>query len=423
MKKKIALLFGFILLLATSAVPALAQSNSVKAVLFYSPTCGHCELVIRQVLPPLFQQYGGEIEGFYIPPTPEEEPVGPPVIGFFGEELQVLYVNTMTELGSTLYVAAIEYLSIPEEQRVVPLLIVDNTILIGSAEIPNKLPGMISEGLLAGGIEWADIPGLQEVITSLEPIPQEDAGGGESDSQAEAENPEEAQPSEEEVESNIDEGESSNPASENNSELENSTVDEAALPPVAVQLTVLQRIMLDPVGNTLSIIVLIGIVLSVAGVAARSRVATPSQASIWQVVSVPILCLIGLGIAGYLFYIESSQTTAVCGPVGDCNTVQQSQYAKLFGRIPIAGLGLLGYIAILGSWLISRVKLEFLSNLAAIGTFIFALIGTFFSIYLTFLEPFVIGATCAWCLSSAVIITIILWLSIDPAILAWKRIQ
>jgi hypothetical protein len=32
--------------------------------------------------------------------------------------------------------------------------------------------------------------------------------------------------------------------------------------------------------------------------------------------------------------------------------------------------------------------------------------GTLFSIYLTFLEPLVIGATCAWCLSSANINTL-----------------
>jgi uncharacterized membrane protein len=36
--------------------------------------------------------------------------------------------------------------------------------------------------------------------------------------------------------------------------------------------------------------------------------------------------------------------------------------------------------------------------------------GTLFSIYLTFLEPFVIGATCAWCLASAIIMTLLLWI-------------
>jgi len=40
------------------------------------------------------------------------------------------------------------------------------------------------------------------------------------------------------------------------------------------------------------------------------------------------------------------------------------------------------------------------------------LIGTLFSMYLTFLEPFVIGATCAWCLTSAVILTLLMLLSV-----------
>jgi uncharacterized membrane protein len=136
-----------------------------------------------------------------------------------------------------------------------------------------------------------------------------------------------------------------------------------------------------------------------------------------------VLVSIGIGIAGYLFYVESNQVTAVCGPVGDCNSVQQSQYAMLFGVMPIAGLGLLGYFAILAGWLLTRFNLGSLSDMAAISVFGFALIGTLFSIYLTFLEPFVIGATCAWCLSSAAIMTLILWLAIDPAILAWKRLQ
>jgi uncharacterized membrane protein len=40
--------------------------------------------------------------------------------------------------------------------------------------------------------------------------------------------------------------------------------------------------------------------------------------------------------------------------------------------------------------------------------------GILFSIYLTFLEPFVIGATCAWCITSAVIMTLLFLLSLDP---------
>jgi uncharacterized membrane protein len=41
--------------------------------------------------------------------------------------------------------------------------------------------------------------------------------------------------------------------------------------------------------------------------------------------------------------------------------------------------------------------------------------GVLFSIYLTYLEPFVIGAVCAWCLSSAVIMTLLMLLVLSPA--------
>jgi uncharacterized membrane protein len=47
----------------------------------------------------------------------------------------------------------------------------------------------------------------------------------------------------------------------------------------------------------------------------------------------------------------------------------------------------------------------------------FALVGVLFSIYLTYLEPFVIGATCAWCITSAIAMTLILWAA-TPVVLA-----
>jgi uncharacterized membrane protein len=130
---------------------------------------------------------------------------------------------------------------------------------------------------------------------------------------------------------------------------------------------------------------------------------------------VPVLCLIGLGVAGYLAYVETAQVEAVCGPVGDCNSVQQSPYARLFGVLPIGILGMLGYGMILLSWAVGRSasrRLAAFTRLALLGLTTF---GVLFSIYLTFLEPFVIGATCAWCLISAVLMTALLLLSLSPA--------
>jgi uncharacterized membrane protein len=122
--------------------------------------------------------------------------------------------------------------------------------------------------------------------------------------------------------------------------------------------------------------------------------------------------LIGLGVAGYLAYVETTQVEAVCGPVGDCNTVQQSTYARLFGILPIGVLGMLGYIIILAAWLVNCFGSGRLADLAALALLGMTGFGTLFSIYLTFLEPFVIGATCAWCLTSAIIMTLLFWLAL-----------
>lgn len=169
----------------------------------------------------------------------------------------------------------------------------------------------------------------------------------------------------------------------------------------------LDRIALDPQGNSLAILVLLGMTL----VAARSALLVPRWREVrWQVPeswTIPVLALAGLGVAAYLSWVEIGGAEAVCGPVGDCNTVQQSAYATLFGIVPIGVLGVVGFAAILLGWWAGRLAAG--RARAGIGLALFALTGcgTLFSIYLTFLEPFVIGATCLWCLGSAVIMTLL----------------
>lgn len=122
----------------------------------------------------------------------------------------------------------------------------------------------------------------------------------------------------------------------------------------------------------------------------------------------PLLSIIGLVVAGYLAYVETQQVQAVCGPVGDCNAVQQSEYALLFSLIPIGVVGILGYLAILAAWTVHQFGRGRIAQWAGLALWVMAACGVLFSIYLTFLEPFVIGATCAWCLTSAVIMTLLL---------------
>jgi len=181
-------------------------------------------------------------------------------------------------------------------------------------------------------------------------------------------------------------------------------------------MTMMDRFNQDRAGNSLSVVVLLGMVLSVILRGYPPRI----KARSWPTWAVPLLVVVGAGVAAYLSFIEVTHAEAVCGPVGDCNTVNQSEYARLFGVLPVGVLGLLGYLLIFSFWALGHRGPAGVRNLANLSLWGAALAGTLFSIYLTFLEPFVIGATCAWCLSSALVMTLLLWAAAPRAARAWS---
>ncbi|UCD23583.1 MAG: vitamin K epoxide reductase family protein, partial [Gemmatimonadota bacterium] len=183
--------------------------------------------------------------------------------------------------------------------------------------------------------------------------------------------------------------------------------------------TMLENLRRDASGNAVALVVLAGMIVSVFVALGRLRAASTPGGPHPAILAV---ALVGLVVAGYLTYVEISGATAVCGPVGDCNTVQQSRYANLFGLVPVGLLGLLGYILIVIAWLVWATKPAALQDHAILAIAGISLVGTLFSIYLTFLEPFVIGATCAWCLASSVAITLLLLLSARAGKGAWLRL-
>ncbi len=381
--------------------PAAADDGAiVRAVLFYSPSCGHCHKVIQEDLPPLYEKYNTHEDWLFAGELPDEETGDlPPIVGLMGDTLQILYINAATPLGSELFGNALLQFEVPENRYGVPNLFIGETNLVGSVEIPELFPGLIDEALEQGGIAWPDIPGLDDAIAALVPFPEAEPTDGPGDgTPTAAGNQTEVAPT----------GEPS---------------PTQAVDFTADNLTVRQKFQLDPVGNSLAVIVLIGMIatLAIMTVRWRGQEKTKARAKLHWVV--PLLALVGLGVAGYLAFVESTGAEAVCGPVGDCNTVQQSEYAFLFGVISVGLVGMLSYIAILGAWLIDRWGSEPLADLAQISIFLMTFIGTLFSIYLTFLEPFVIGATCAWCLTSAVVITTLMLISANPAKAALARLR
>jgi len=119
-----------------------------------------------------------------------------------------------------------------------------------------------------------------------------------------------------------------------------------------------------------------------------------------------VLAVIGLGVASYLTYVHYAGFGAlVCvgGHPGhsSCETVQSSVWSKIDG-VPVALLGLIGYVGILASLLVPDREE---SRLATLGL---TVIGFGFSAYLTYRELFSIHAICEWCVSSAIILTLLL---------------
>jgi uncharacterized membrane protein len=117
------------------------------------------------------------------------------------------------------------------------------------------------------------------------------------------------------------------------------------------------------------------------------------------------LTLLGLGVATYLTIAHYSGGTTICPLHGGCETVQHSQYSQLDG-IPVALIGLIGYILILGVLLVPATEAtRLIAVLLTVG-------GFGFSAYLTGRELFSIHAICPWCVSSAIIMTILTCLAI-----------
>jgi uncharacterized membrane protein len=113
------------------------------------------------------------------------------------------------------------------------------------------------------------------------------------------------------------------------------------------------------------------------------------------------LTIVGIGVAGYLTYVHYAGIKPACTAGGSCIKVQTSEWSKLDG-VPVALIGLIGYVAILAT-LLAPDRDE--TRLSTLGL---TLIGFGFSAYLTYRELFSIHAVCEWCASSAGILTILL---------------
>jgi uncharacterized membrane protein len=339
MRKRLIFSSIILLILLTSAFTfSLAQATQpvVHAILFFSPTCGHCEKVIQEDLPAIQQKYP--------------------------DQLLVVKIDVTELAGQQLYRDALVVYQVPDERLGVPALLVGEHFLVGDQEIPALFPEII-ESSLSTGVNWPDLPGLRPFIAGLErPIEQKQ--------------------------------------------------DDSIIS------TMLERFQRDAGGNTLALIVLLGMIFSVFFVGYKFVMGDPDKVKPWPAWVIPVLAIFGIGVAVYMTFIETTNTTPFCGPIGDCASVQKSPYATLFGFLPVGVLGLLGYLAILALWIFQMFITGNWRRLAWLAIWGMTIFGVLFSIYLTFLEPFVIGAACIWCISSAILITLLFWAATPLAMLA-----
>lgn len=147
---------------------------------------------------------------------------------------------------------------------------------------------------------------------------------------------------------------------------------------------------------------------------AAAKTITPERAPLgrpnWRAFLVGILvavALAGVGIAGYLAWENARGESGVCTIVHGCSTVQQSKYGKFLGvPVSIPGLGLYVVLALAGiTWLANfRGWRPYAVLVGAFG----AAFGFLFSLFLTYLEAFVIDAWCIYCIVSALLMTALL---------------
>lgn len=296
---------------------AMAQ-EPVRAVYFSSPECPFCTLVFQEHLDPLQKSHG--------------------------EDLELLIVDTTTDEGGlALRQLWVDY-DVPSQRRGVPTVVVGAHVLVGAQEIPAKLPRIVEEGLLDGGIDWPAVAGL-ESLQQMAPRRVESA----------------------------------------------------------TEQTLTDRITGDLPGNAIAIsLFLLLLVVAVFSIPRSSWQQRLSGTPRWIKV---VVASLGLGIASYLAWGEVTRQDLFCGPIGQCNIVQHSDMAMLFGVLPVAVLGVAAYaslLAIYGLRLVEGWRWHRLAPAAALGL---TSVGFVFSMLLTFWQPFVIGATCSWCLASAVTMT------------------
>ena len=109
-------------------VGSRAEGPVVRAVLFYSETCPHCQAVLKEVLPPLQEQYGSRLD------------------------IKLLEISAPANYEILLRMESLH--AVPADKATVPEIFIGDQVLYGEPEIRDRLPKVVEEFMSQGGAPW-----------------------------------------------------------------------------------------------------------------------------------------------------------------------------------------------------------------------------------------------------------------------------
>jgi uncharacterized membrane protein len=125
---------------------------------------------------------------------------------------------------------------------------------------------------------------------------------------------------------------------------------------------------------------------------------------------VATLALAGIFISLYLTLYKLGVIGELSCSIGSCETVNTSKWSRFLG-LPVAAWGLLFYLDVFAVSVIGTLARFEDERVISVILAAEAAIGVLFSVWLTYLELGVIHAICIWCVTSAVVVTLILIVS------------
>jgi uncharacterized membrane protein len=123
-----------------------------------------------------------------------------------------------------------------------------------------------------------------------------------------------------------------------------------------------------------------------------------------------LVSLAGVFVALYLMLYKLGYIGTLVCAVGSCETVQTSRWATLLG-FPVATWGVAFYVVVLAVSLYGLTDAMADSRRVSQALVVMTGTGVLFSIWLTYLELFVIHAICQWCVVSAILVTVLFVIS------------